>query len=134
MSNPSKAKGTAWESALRDFLTQAGFDVRRVVQMGNKDQGDLHGYPLHVIEAKAEKSYDLPAYVRQAEREAANANQPYGVAMVKRPRGSTGDGYAVRSIASDARLLARLRDMEAALQSAAPAAWRLIDQQHREAA
>ncbi|MEU7243371.1 hypothetical protein [Streptomyces sparsogenes] len=134
MANPSKAKGTRYEGEIRDFLNSRGFNVRRVVQMGNKDQGDLHGYPLHVIEAKNEKSLRLPEYVRQAEREAVNAGVPFGVAFVKRQRASTGDGYAVRSIATDARLMARMRDMEDALQAAAPAAWALIDKQHREAA
>ncbi|QPI61766.1 hypothetical protein I1A49_16440 [Streptomyces malaysiensis subsp. malaysiensis] len=99
--------------------------------MGNKDQGDLHGYPLHIIEAKNEKSIRLPEYVRQAEREAVNAGEPFGVAFVKRPRASTGDGYAVRSIATDARLVARLRDAEALAEKYAPAeVWKAHYEKH----
>ncbi|MFF4478722.1 hypothetical protein ACFY1A_17130 [Streptomyces sp. NPDC001520] len=131
MSNANKAKGTRYEGEIRDYLNDLGFTVRRVVQMGNKDQGDLHGYPLHIIEAKNEKSIRLPEYIRQAEREAVNASEPFGVAFVKRPRASTGDGYAVRSIATDARLVARLRDAEALAQQYAPAeVWKAHYEKH----
>ncbi|BDM70567.1 hypothetical protein HEK616_40540 [Streptomyces nigrescens] len=133
MSNANKAKGTRYESELRDYLNDLGFTVRRVVQMGNKDQGDLHGYPLHIIEAKNVKSIDLPSFVRQADREAINAGEPFGVAFVKKARGATGDGYAVRSIATDVRLVARLRDMEEALKDADFDRWYDIDEEHREA-
>jgi hypothetical protein len=134
VSNAAKAKGTRYESEIRDFLNTLGFDVKRVVQMGRADQGDLHGYPLHIIEAKSVKTIDLPSFVRQADREAVNAGEPFGVAFIKKVRGSTAEGYAVRSIATDIRLVRRLRDMEEALQAAAPVAWALIDKQHREAA
>lgn len=133
MSSANKAKGTRYESEIRDFLNSVGFDVKRVVQMGRADQGDLHGYPLHIIEAKSVKTIDLPSFVRQADREAVNAGEPFGVCFVKKVRGSTDEGYAVRSIATDIRLVRRLRDMENALQVVAPAGWALIDQQHREA-
>lgn len=114
--NANKAKGTKYEGEIRDYLNSIGFEVRRVVQMGSADQGDLHGYPLHIIEAKSEKAIRLPEYIRQAEREAVNASQPFAVSFVKQPRASVGAGYAVRSIATDARLIARLRDAEALLE------------------
>lgn len=133
LTNANKAKGTRYEGEIRDFLNDCGFVVRRVVQMGSADQGDLHGYPLHIIEAKNEKTIRLPEYVRQAEREAVNAGEPFGVAFVKRPRAGTGDGYAVRSIATDARLIARMRDMEDALKDADFSRWFAIDEAHRAA-
>lgn len=114
--NANKAKGTRYEGEIRDYLNSIGFEVRRVVQMGSADQGDLRGYPLHIIEAKSEQKMRLPEYVKQAEREADNAHQPFGVSFVKRTRASIADGYAVRSIATDARLIARLRDAEALLE------------------
>ncbi|WP_431888693.1 hypothetical protein [Nocardiopsis alba] len=124
MANRARAKGTAWESAIRDFLNRAlGLvhadgrfldptdpdNVRRQPQEGVRDVGDLWARPF-VLEAKAEKSYDLASYVRQAEREAEAAGLPFGVAVVKRPRARVEDGYVVLSLRTFARVLQYLRD------------------------
>jgi hypothetical protein len=102
--------------------------------MGSRDIGDVAGYYLHASECKAEKSITLSDYIAQANREAVNAGQPFGCAIVKRRMKGVQDGYVVRDVATDVRLMNRLRDMEEALRSAAPAAYALIDKQHREAA
>jgi hypothetical protein len=135
VSNPSKAKGTAWESLIVDFLrSHHNPDAHRNVQMGAKDIGDIDGYYLHALEAKAEKTITLADYIAQANREAINAGKPFGCAVVKRRMKGVGDGYVVRDVATDVRLLNRMRDMEAALQAAAPAAYALIDTSTRETA
>jgi hypothetical protein len=134
-SNPAKAKGTAWESAIVGYLReQHNPGARRNVQMGARDIGDIDGYYLHALEAKAEKSITLADYIAQANREAVHAGQPFGCAVVKRRMKGVGDGYVVRDVRTDVRLLNRMRDMEEALKSAAPAAYALLDAQHREAA
>ncbi|MFE2410863.1 hypothetical protein ACFXDE_21215 [Kitasatospora sp. NPDC059408] len=131
MANRSKAKGTAWESAVADYLNeQLGQyrelwkdddravrwkdpldpdNVRRNVQEGAADIGDLGVRPF-AGECKAEKQFDLASYVRQAEAEAKNAGQPFGVAYVKRPRAKTEDGYAVTSIRTHAAIVKALRE------------------------
>lgn len=131
MANRSKAKGTAWESAVADYLNeQLGLyreswkdgdrsvrwkdpmdpdNIRRQVQEGVADIGDLGVRPF-AGECKAEKSYDLASYVRQAEAEAKNAGMPFGVAYVKRPRARTEDGYAVTSIRTHAAIVRALRE------------------------
>ncbi|MEV0444046.1 hypothetical protein AB0I84_18765 [Streptomyces spectabilis] len=135
MTNPSKAKGTAWEAALVTYLrVHHNPDVHRNVQMGVKDIGDVSGYYLHAVEAKAEKTITLADYITQANREAIHAQQPFGCAVVKRRMRGTADGYVVRDVRTDVRLMNRLRDMEKALQLAAPAAYALIDEHHQEAA
>ncbi|MEU1074333.1 MULTISPECIES: hypothetical protein [unclassified Streptomyces] len=135
MANPAKAKGTAWESALVTYLREHhNPETHRNVQMGAKDIGDIDGYYLHAVEAKAEKTITLSDYIAQANKEAIHAGQPFGCAVVKRRMKGTADGYVVRDVATDVRLMNRLRDMEAALQSVAPTAYALIDTQHREAA
>lgn len=135
MANPAKAKGTAWESAIVDLLRKRhNPKARRNVQMGAKDIGDIDGYYLHALEAKAEKTITLSDYIAQANREAIHAGQPFGCAVVKRRMKSVQDGYVVRDLATDVRLMNRMRDMEAALQSVAPAAFELLDAHHREAA
>lgn len=90
MANPSKARGTRWESAIRDYLNGV-LDyshpadwrmVKRQAQEGVKDVGDLHAWPF-VLEAKDVKSPSVPAWLRQAEAEARNAGFPYGVVVHK---------------------------------------------------
>ncbi|MFD3952227.1 hypothetical protein ACFWRC_19650 [Streptomyces albidoflavus] len=135
MANPSKAKGTAFETAVVTYLREH-HDPRahRNVQMGAKDIGDIDGYHLHAVEAKAEKTITLADYVAQANREAINAGKPYGCAVVKRRMKGTADAYVVRDLATDVRLMNRLRDMEAALKDVSFDLWFDIDEEHREAA
>ncbi|MFD9687871.1 hypothetical protein ACFWXO_19180 [Kitasatospora sp. NPDC059088] len=131
MANRNKAKGTGWETAVADYLNeQLGQyrefwtdgdravrwkdpldpdNVRRQVQEGVNDIGDLGVRPF-AGECKAEKSYDLAAYVRQAEAEARNAGMPFGVAYVKKPRARTEEGYAITSIRTHAAIVKALRE------------------------
>lgn len=73
MTNRSKQKGTAWETAIVNELTRLGFDAKRVVLHGREDQGDIHitGLPI-IIEAKNEKTYKLAQWITEANREADN--------------------------------------------------------------
>ncbi|WP_138905955.1 hypothetical protein [Streptomyces chryseus] len=102
--------------------------------MGSKDIGDVAGYYLHAAELKAEQKITLPEYIRQANREAINAGEPFACAVVKRRNGNVKDGYVVRDVATDVRLMNRLRDMEEALQNHAPEDYAELDRVHREAA
>ena len=102
MSNPSKRKGTAWETEIVTTLRDHGHDsARRVVQAGAADVGDIHlgGIlsPLVAIEAKNEKALTISTYVDEAKIEGDNAGALFGgVAWVKR-RGKTSarDGYVI---------------------------------------
>ena len=132
--NPAKAKGTAWESAIVGYLREHhNPGVHRNVQMGARDIGDIDGYYLHALEAKAEKSITLADYIAQANREAVHAGQPFGCAVVKRRMKGVADGYVVRDVRTDVRLINRLRDMEEALKDAAFDRWFDIDEEHRAA-
>ncbi|MCX4663370.1 hypothetical protein [Streptomyces uncialis] len=97
MSNPNKRKGTAWESAVRDYLNTAyglvdgsgmlrdPFDpmnVRRAAQEGSRDVGDVHAVPF-ILECKDVRNPAVPTWLRQAETEARNAGFPYGVVVHK---------------------------------------------------
>jgi hypothetical protein len=135
MANPAKAKGTAWESLWTAYIRERHNPAaHRNVQMGSKDIGDVSGYYLHASELKAEKTITLSDYIAQANREAVNAGEPFGCAVVKRRMKGVADGYVVRDVATDVRLMNRLRDMEEALQDASFSRWYDIDKQHREAA
>ncbi|GGY88924.1 hypothetical protein [Streptomyces nitrosporeus] len=135
MSNPSKAKGTAWESAWTAYIREHhNPEAHRNVQTGAKDIGDVSGYYLHAAELKAERTITLSDYIAQANREAINAGQPYGCAVVKRRMKGVADGYVVRDVATDVRLMNRLKDAEEILRAIAPTVYEDFDQRHMEAA
>lgn len=133
--NPSKQKGTAWESAIVGYLREHHDPgVRRNVQMGARDIGDIDGYYLHALEAKAEKTITLADYIAQANRERINAGMPFGCAVVKRRMKGVADGYVVRDLRTDVRLMNRFRDAEELLKEYAFDVWHEHDEHHREAA
>ncbi|MFE1129594.1 hypothetical protein ACFW6R_23310 [Streptomyces albidoflavus] len=119
MSNPNKAKGTAWESAVRDFLNGFlrlvdedgrfldpgdGMNVRRAAQEGARDVGDVHAAPF-ILECKDVKNPAVPSWLRQARVEARHAGFPFGVAVHKR----RGMAVAVGRVHFDVRTWTRVR-------------------------
>ncbi|MEV5319120.1 hypothetical protein AB0K92_15945 [Streptomyces sp. NPDC052687] len=108
--------------------------AHRNVQMGARDIGDVSGYYLHAAELKAEKAITLADYIAQANRERVHAGEPFACAVIKRRMKGVKDGYVVRDVETDCRLMNRLRDMEAALQDADFDRWFDIDEEHRRAA
>lgn len=98
MSNPSKQKGTAGETAVvKLFRNRYNFPelrARRVTLHGNYDLGDVHieypGGDLLCIEVKAGKQADdasladIAAWVEEARLECAAANADRWLLVVKR--------------------------------------------------
>lgn len=130
MSNPAKAKGTAWESALVKSLSaifggRYGLEPRRVAQTGMLDTGDLHGLSPVVGQAKNYRNLadGLREGVDGVQLQARRAGEPFGVAFVKRVRKPTELGYAVTTVATFAAILLRLRRAETLLRENAPDAW-----------
>lgn len=97
MANPNKTRGTAWESAVRNFLNAYldlvnddgvfrdpfdGMNVRRPAQEGSRDIGDVHAVPF-ILECKDVKNPAVPSWLRQAHVEAVHAGFPYGVVVHK---------------------------------------------------
>lgn len=114
MANPNKARGTAWESAIRDYLNDRlglyvdgwrelpqwvtpfrnpadPLNIKRQAQEGSYDVGDAHAWPF-ILEAKDVKSPAVPSWLRQALVEARNAGFPYGVAVHKVRRANVARG------------------------------------------
>lgn len=99
--NKSKAKGTAAETAVVDFLLEENIYSHRKTLSGSLDKGDI-AIPLTdghiVIEVKNEKKMSLSEYVDEAEVEAENAGALFGVAWHKRVRkASPGNWYVTMS-------------------------------------
>lgn len=118
----NKSKGTKWETDLvrtlgKFWRGREGLQPRRVAQTGQADAGDLHGMDPFVGQAKNWQSWQdaIREGLDGAERQKVVAGRPYGVAFVKRARKSVGQGYAVMTVETFARLLLRLRRAEALL-------------------
>lgn len=97
MTNRSKAKGTAAESAIAAYLTAQGWPhVERRTLNGSADRGDIAGIPGLVIESKSVKTINLAQFVDEANKERDNDGADLGVAWVKRRgKGSPADWYVV---------------------------------------
>lgn len=130
MSNPRKAKGTRWETAVTRALNafwggRHGLKAYKPRQEGFRDVGDIHASPF-VIQAKDWK--DVVGALREgldgAEKQKRNAGEPYGVATIKRARRPVGDAYAVMTLETFARLVLRIRTAEALIREAVPEPYR----------
>ena len=97
MANPSKAKGTAAESAVVSYLKRRAwpFAERRALN-GNLDRGDIAGIAGVVLEVKSCRSIDLAGWMAEAQVEKTNDGATIG-AVVAKKRGTTdpGEWYAV---------------------------------------
>ena len=98
MSNPSKQKGTAFETLVATYLREVFPSVERAPAQGSHDRGDIFGVPGFTVECKNRRDLaaGLAEGVDQAVAESVNAGTSWSVAVVKRPRrGEPGDQYAV---------------------------------------
>lgn len=115
MSNPSKRKGSDWETRVARHLREHGYpSCERRALAGNADLGDIvNGPACLTIECKAAKRYDLPGWLKEAGQEAANVENRYGVgtypAVFVKAHGkaSAGDGFAVMRISDFVELVGR---------------------------
>ena len=96
MSNPSKQKGTAFETAVVEYLKARGIACERRALHGNTDKGDIAGIKDWTFELKNRKALDIGGAVDEARLEARNAGTNLYAAIVKRPRkGDPGEAFAV---------------------------------------
>jgi hypothetical protein len=106
-----KAKGTRFESAVRDHLRSLGIPAYRATQEGHDDTGDLHGVDPFILQAKDWQNVTaaLREGVDGAQRQARAAGRPFGAAVVKRARRSTGEAYVIMTLDTWADVLTSLR-------------------------
>lgn len=105
MANPSRARGTAWESALLPLIRRVWPAANRAPLWGAGDRGDFTGTGPFCIEAKAHKALDLAGFVDQAVAEAAQAGVRWPVVFAKRRGKAVERGYAVMEIGTFLDLL-----------------------------
>lgn len=96
--NKSKARGTAWETRVVNFLRDHGFPyAERRALSGALDKGDVN-VPGIVIECKAHKALDLAGWVDEMVKEKANAGVPIGVVVFPRRSHATGRSYVLMEL------------------------------------
>lgn len=134
MANARKAKGTRFESDVRDRLRLWGLKAYRPAQEGRADVGDLHGVEPFVLQAKAWA--DVSAALREgldgARVQARHAGQAYGAVVIKRVRASIGLARVALTLDDFARVLLRLRRAEDFLAWHAPEAYARHRQEWQE--
>jgi len=102
----SKAKGTAFERLIADYLAQYWQYADRAPLTGNKDRGDISGIPGLVWELKNAKTLRLSEWLEETETERQNANADHGLLVVKRRgHGRPADQYAVLTLGQLIHLL-----------------------------
>lgn len=106
----SKAKGSAWERAIVEYLrTIAWPHAERRLAGSVKDRGDIAGVPGVVIEAKNTARLELATWVAEAEVERIHDGAWLGVVWHKRRgKASAADGYVTMTGRQFAQLLARV--------------------------
>lgn len=102
MTNPSKARGTAAETAVVRYLVGNGWpSAERRALHGNTDLGDITGTPGVVWEikggeaAKDASDGQLERWLGETEIESRNDNAALGVLVVARRRKNVADWWAV---------------------------------------
>jgi hypothetical protein len=76
------AAGLRYQNDLRDWLRAQGLDVERLVLTGKLDEGDIairRGGLVQIIEAKAEKDYNIGGGMKEAIQEAQNYAKARGL-------------------------------------------------------
>jgi hypothetical protein len=103
----SKAKGTAWETKIVNFLKDFGApSIERRALKGAQDRGDIAGIPQVVIEAKNAKTMALAAWVDEAEAERVNDRADIGVVWHhRRGKALPEDGYVTMTGSTFVKLL-----------------------------
>lgn len=95
----SKAKGTAWERRVVDYLATHGFPwaERRALE-GTNDRGDVAGIPGVVLELKNAKRVELAAWMDEMIVEKRNARASIGAVVFPRRSHATGRAFVLMEL------------------------------------
>lgn len=107
MANPSKQKGTAFETAVTRLAREFGFpNAERRALAGNLDKGDILLCPGVIVECKAYATFSdaqVMLWLGETERERQNAGADHGFLVVKRARKPIEHSWAIEVNALDQR-------------------------------
>ncbi len=107
----SKQKGTSFETAIKNYLIDEGFDADRQPLTGSKDMGDIKIYGIDaVFELKNCVKLNLSGWINETETERQNAKKRYGFTIFKRKgKGQPQDQYALMPLSTLVELLKQIQ-------------------------
>ena len=105
MTNRQKTKGSAWERAVVNFLSDYFPTIERRLAGTLADRGDLQEIPHTVIECKDHRELRLSEWLDRLSEQMDNAQAFRGVLIVKRSRRQTSEAYAVMTLQQWAELM-----------------------------
>ena len=111
MSNPNKAKGTRFESAVRDYLNSTGQSAHRIAQAG-ADVADVHLNGSWALQCKDVAQQRYKDWVDDVEDQRLAAGLHFGAVVHKRRNAPVGDALVVMSLDQFAEITNRLRVAE----------------------
>jgi hypothetical protein len=117
MSTANKRKGTAFESALRDYAIRLRHKAYRPAQAGAGDIGDVHVDGLVCIQAKDVARWSVSQHLQDALDQAHRAGLPFAALVMKKRRASIGEAYVVMNYDTLLALLSRLELAEYFVQA-----------------
>lgn len=104
MANPSKNRGTAFETLIvAELQAQLGPEICRRTTSGAKDRGDIHGLHIRglrtVAECKNHQTMSLAGWIDEAETERGNDDAAIGLVIHKRRgKGKALDQYVTMTL------------------------------------
>ena len=111
VSNPNKAKGTRWESAVRDYFNSSGQSAHRIAQAG-ADVGDVHLNGTWCIQCKDVAQQRYKDWIEDVDDQRLSAGLHFGAVIHKRRNAPVGDALVVMTLDTFSELTNRLRVAE----------------------
>ena len=111
MTHASKAKGTRWESSVRDYLNSTGQSAHRIAQAG-VDVGDVHLNGSWCLQCKDVAQQRYKDWVDDVDDQRLAAGLHFGAVVHKRRNAPVGDALVVMSLDTFAEITNRLRVAE----------------------
>ena len=110
MTNANKAKGSAAERAVADYLNVRGLEAERVPAGSNLDRGDIwvpdKSFPA--VQVKNHARLDLAGWVDDVAIQAVNAGRTTGVVVHKRRgKGNPGSWYVTCTLSDLVTIIER---------------------------
>ena len=108
MSTYNKVKGSKFETDVMKFLRSLGHFAERLAKAGSSDEGDIVTIiagQTYILECKNRKKIDLPAFWKEAVKEADNYAKargqvvaPPAFVVVKRRSASIADAWVIQPL------------------------------------
>lgn len=99
-------KGPLFEKQVVEYEQLGGFpDAHRRLMGGSNDRGDVGGVPRVVQELKNRATIELSTAVKEAEKEAKNANALFWAVVFKRRQKPVENSYVIMDLEQWVRIL-----------------------------